>query len=448
MLMRFLSKVLDRLAYDKSISDQMVFMEGVNDSDNTYSSSGKNSSYCLIYGNDGSFINNPIEHVVSSMEVNVNGMVNKEGGCEGIVDPLLVSNNTSKLNMDDVEHVKDESIRKANNDRRDNGVKERELQMKFVPQFVYTQSNETKRIAISVEDIKKGSEACALQLYGYFVGTSVDYKVVNANLSRMWMVYGIADITKTSVVLFYFKFKNEEGMKVVLESGPWMINNVPLLLNVWEPGIWLEKVEPSTIPIWVCVYGIPMELCNGNEIGKIMSEIGKPMLMDNLTRERCLKKAGKLDFARVLVEVSASDVLPQTLEIEYPAIGDRPRRVGDVRILIIEEAHATKYSIFPEWKSSIKGLRVYCNDLRYVGGKITMEFIPKLPKKSSRYDALYGRRKYKSPVLLAEIGESKMIGLEMEQETTRVVMIKERVKEAKDHQERIKLIVGNQTFKI
>nr|GEX23093.1 hypothetical protein [Tanacetum cinerariifolium] len=32
----------------------------------------------------------------------------------------------------------------------------------------------------------------------------------------------------------------------------------------------------------------------------------------------------------------------------------------------------------------------------------------------------------------AEIGESKMIGLEMEQETTKVVVIKERLKEAKD----------------
>ena len=56
-----------------------------------------------------------------------------------------------------------------------------------------------------------------------------------------------------------------------------MVHNIPLVLNVWEPGIWLEKVEPSTIPIWVCVYEIPMELCNGNGIDKIFSGIGKPM---------------------------------------------------------------------------------------------------------------------------------------------------------------------------
>nr|GEW56751.1 uncharacterized mitochondrial protein AtMg00810-like [Tanacetum cinerariifolium]GEX65098.1 uncharacterized mitochondrial protein AtMg00810-like [Tanacetum cinerariifolium] len=64
--------------------------------------------------------------------------------------------------------------------------------------------------------------------------------------------------------------------------------------------------------------------------------------------------------------------------------------VGDVRTLIMEEAHTTKYYVRPE----------------------------------------------------AEIGESKMIGLEMEQETTKVVVIKERLKEAKDHQERVKLIEG------
>ncbi|GKC46890.1 hypothetical protein Tco_1064612 [Tanacetum coccineum] len=49
-------------------------------------------------------------------------------------------------------------------------------------------------------------------------------------------------------------------------------------------------------------------------------------------------------------------------------------------------------------------------------------------------EVLY-RRRGRSPVLYAEIRESKMIGLELEQETTKVVVIKERPKEAKDRQE-------------
>ncbi|GJS66031.1 putative reverse transcriptase domain-containing protein [Tanacetum coccineum] len=50
------------------------------------------------------------------------------------------------------------------------------------------------------------------------------------------------------------------------------------------------------------------------------------------------------------------------------------------------------------------------------------------------FEALYGR-KCRSPVLWAEIGESSLIGPELVQEITRkVVLIKEKLKAAKDHQ--------------
>ena len=204
--------------------------------------------------------------------------------------------------------------------------------MEYTPGFVSVQENGTRRIEFSADEVYKGGQACAMQLYGYFVGTSMDYRVVRSNLMKMWRVYDIEEITKTNNGICYFKFKSEEGMKTVLDSGPWMVQNVPLVLNIWEPGIWLEKAEPTTIPIWVCVHNIPMELCNGNGIGKIMSGVGRPMIMDKMTKERCLKKAGKLDFARVLVEVSAEEDLPSVLEISYPPLGNRPARVGKLEV--------------------------------------------------------------------------------------------------------------------
>ncbi|GJS82596.1 hypothetical protein Tco_0749137 [Tanacetum coccineum] len=192
--------------------------------------------------------------------------------------------------------------------------------------------NGNRRICFSAEEVYKGGQACSLQLYGYFVGTSMNYRVDMGNLMRMWRVYDIKDITKTNFGIFYFKFKSEECMKKVLESGPWMVQNVPLVLDIWEPGIWLDKTEPSSIPIWVYVYNIPMKLCNGSGIGKIMSGVGKPLLMDKMTRERCLKKSCKMDFARVLVEVSAEDDLPNIIEIEYLPLGNRHARVGKLEV--------------------------------------------------------------------------------------------------------------------
>ncbi|GKC43262.1 gamma interferon inducible lysosomal thiol reductase [Tanacetum coccineum] len=43
--------------------------------------------------------------------------------------------------------------------------------------------------------------------------------------------------------------------------------------------------------------------------------------------------SGKLDFARVLVEVSADDDLPSSLEIAYPPLGNRPAKIGVLDVI-------------------------------------------------------------------------------------------------------------------
>ena len=129
------------------------------------------------------------------------------------------------------------------------GSEEMALKMEYSPGFVSVQDNGTRRIEFTADEVYKGGQDCSMQLYGYFVGTSMDYRVVRSNLLRMWRSYDIEEITKTNSGIFYFKFKSEDGMKKVLDSGPWMVQNVPLVLNIWEPGIWLEKTEPTTIPI-------------------------------------------------------------------------------------------------------------------------------------------------------------------------------------------------------
>ncbi|GJY52481.1 putative reverse transcriptase domain-containing protein [Tanacetum coccineum] len=185
------------------------------------------------------------------------------------------------------------------------GFEELALKMEYSPSFVSIQSNGNRRIEFTAEEVYKGAQACSLQLYGYFVGTSMDYRVVRDNLMRMWRIHGIKDITKTNSGIFYFKFKSKDGMKTVLDSGPWMVQNVRIVLNIWEPGIWLEKNEPTSIPIWVSVFNIPMELCNGNGIGKIMSGVGKPL---------------------------ANEDLPSVLEIAYPPLGNRPAKIGKLDV--------------------------------------------------------------------------------------------------------------------
>ncbi|XP_071712897.1 uncharacterized protein [Rutidosis leptorrhynchoides] len=73
---------------------------------------------------------------------------------------------------------------------------EEELKMEFIPPALM--SNGQKRVVFSAEEVKKGGSAFSLQLYGYFIGTSMDYRVVNAHLRRMWWRYDLKEIVKTA----------------------------------------------------------------------------------------------------------------------------------------------------------------------------------------------------------------------------------------------------------
>nr|GEY08076.1 hypothetical protein [Tanacetum cinerariifolium] len=293
----------------------MVFKEGLNDFGMGSSKKSVNEGYCMINGNDGSFINKPSQPVVDDVNGDCKSMKNKRDCVNDSVDPCLVSNGASKLNMADGEHVGVESTRKASKDR-GNGVK-------GYSGFVFGNVQSKKGI------FKKPT----MGLTSVQFGPSLFYKSSSAWSSYNSGIKAMKSDGSLNIVSFVEKIKKGvEDRELQMNFTPQCVSKKSdgsRRIAISEEDI---KKRASTIPIWACVYGIPMELCNGKGIGKVFSGIGKPMLMDKLTKERCLKKAGKLDFAMVLVEVSASNDLPDFLEIEYPQIGDKPVRVGKLEV--------------------------------------------------------------------------------------------------------------------
>ncbi|KAJ9553885.1 hypothetical protein OSB04_017930 [Centaurea solstitialis] len=94
-------------------------------------------------------------------------------------------------------------------------------------------------------------------------------------------------------------------MKYVLENGPWMINGVPLFVKKWEVGYYLEKRDLKKLPLWVNLYGLPLEVWNVEGLSELASGIVVPLVLDRATEERCLKQTGRAGFARILIEVAA-----------------------------------------------------------------------------------------------------------------------------------------------
>ncbi|GKB29477.1 putative reverse transcriptase domain-containing protein [Tanacetum coccineum] len=131
--------------------------------------------------------------------------------------------------------------------------------------------------------------------------------------------------------------------------------------------------------------------------------------------------------------------------------------IGDVRTFMMDEAHASRYLVHSGADKTYYDLR------EMYGGHFTIQTLEDMLRacviyfcgkwdvhlplvefsynnsypssiRCAPFEALYGR-KCRSPVLWAEIGESSLIGPELVQETIdKVVLIKEKLKAARDHQ--------------
>ncbi|GJT04872.1 hypothetical protein Tco_0839334 [Tanacetum coccineum] len=111
---------------------------------------------------------------------------------------------------------------------------------------------------------------------------------------------------------------------------------------------------------------------------------------------------------------------------------------GDVRTLIMDEPHKSKYSVKAEHQRP-SGLLQQPEIPKWKWERIARDFVTKLPRTSSGvrcalFEALYGR-KCRSPIMWAEVREGQLIGHELVQETTeKISQIKDRLKAACDRQ--------------
>nr|GEW69219.1 hypothetical protein [Tanacetum cinerariifolium] len=90
---------------------------------------------------------------------------------------------------------------------------------------------------------------------------------------------------------FFIKFESRKWLEDVLENGPWMIRNSPLILKKWTMNTRLFKEELNRIPLWVKLHDVPIQV---------------------------FSKDGRSSFVRCLIEVRADAALKDNVTIAIP----------------------------------------------------------------------------------------------------------------------------------
>nr|GEW67837.1 hypothetical protein [Tanacetum cinerariifolium] len=159
-----------------------------------------------------------------------------------------------------------------------------------------------------------------MTVVGHFVGFQMGYKDIVGHLKRMWILYQLDEVI-VNQGYYYCNFKSYEGKKSMIEKEHWLVNNLPLFVRKWKPGLCMSKPDTSKVLVWVKIFDIPLEAWNAEGISRIVSSIGVPIIMDKVTTSICEKPYGRASFAKVLVEVDAAKGLVDSVKVWYRSLG-------------------------------------------------------------------------------------------------------------------------------
>ncbi|GJU66740.1 retrovirus-related pol polyprotein from transposon TNT 1-94 [Tanacetum coccineum] len=164
-------------------------------------------------------------------------------------------------------------------------------------------------------------------LVGFFVGKKVAFPIVKNYVMNTWAKFGFEKVMSDDEGMFYFKFSSFQGLEHVLEKGPWLIRNVPLILTKWSPNMTLSKDEVTRVPVWVNMHKVPVVAYTADGLSLIASQIGNPLSLDAFTSTMRVETWGRIGFARALIEVPAQHItLVAAPEDGFTTITNRKKR--------------------------------------------------------------------------------------------------------------------------
>ena len=187
-------------------------------------------------------------------------------------------------------------------------------------------------VVIPLSSVKQVSDRYANTLYGYFLGKRLAFPVVDFYAKNNWAKYGLSRIMMNAHGFFFFKFTTKEGMDQMLEDGPWMIRNVPIILKEWSASSKLVKEDLKAIPVWVKMHDVPLAAFTEDGLSLLASKIGVPIMLDSYTATMCAESWGRSSYARALIEVQAGVELKKSVTVAIPSLDGLNHSKVEVKI--------------------------------------------------------------------------------------------------------------------
>ncbi|XP_062118499.1 uncharacterized protein LOC133832131 [Humulus lupulus] len=139
------------------------------------------------------------------------------------------------------------------------------------------------------------------------LGANPPFRVFEGFVKRDWGNLGIDRIVRMNSGFALVSFRDIATRDLVLETCVIHFDKKPVVLRPWTSDMDTMQMVKS-VPVWVSLDGLGLQYWGRNSLSALVSTIGKPIMIDQVTRDRSMVK-----FARVLVDMEISETPPKTI---------------------------------------------------------------------------------------------------------------------------------------
>ncbi|GKC06356.1 retrotransposon protein, putative, ty1-copia subclass [Tanacetum coccineum] len=115
-----------------------------------------------------------------------------------------------------------------------------------------------------------------------------------------------------------YLFGSKEGMEAMLESGPWLIRNVSLILKRWTPNANIMKEDVCNIHVWVKFHDVPINAFTEDGLSAIATKLGRALMLDYYMNAMFTDSWGRASYVRSTIELKVDLDLRDTIVVGIP----------------------------------------------------------------------------------------------------------------------------------
>lgn len=152
-------------------------------------------------------------------------------------------------------------------------------------------------------------------LIGRFLEKAPHIAKVHAIVNKIWALSDKAqmiDVYQINSTTMKFKVSNPITRNRIIKRAMWNIAEIPVVMANWSPLTEDIRQETHSIPLWVHLRNVPMDMFTWKGLSFVSSPIGTPVRLHPET-EQCLN----LKVAKIFVKVDLSKEMPKSMNFNF-----------------------------------------------------------------------------------------------------------------------------------